>query len=107
MKKVDFKAVKSEIAKLNPSKQELAMNLLDKAEFMASELAKLQEIIKVKGWTEPYKNGANQHGLKKSSEGDIYNTLIKNYISTMKQLNDILPAQDEAHDALIDFLGGE
>lgn len=107
MKKIEFKAVKAEIATLPESKQEIANSVLDKAMFMAAELEKLQEAIKKKGWVEEYQNGANQKGFKKSTEGDAYNTLMKNYNTTIKQLNDILPAKSESGDALLDFLGGD
>lgn len=107
MKKDDFAAVRLEIAGLPQSKQEIAYNLLDKAVFMSDELTKLQKAIKEKGWVEEYQNGANQKGLKKSTEGDAYNILIKNFNSTIKQLNDILPAQTGSGDALMDFLGGD
>lgn len=101
-----FTQVKKEIKKLPKSKQEIANNLLDKAMFMDRELEKLQEILTEKGWTEEYHNGATQSGLKKSSEGDVYNTMIKNYTAVMKALADILPENGEESDELIDFLKG-
>ena len=58
---------------------------------MAESLDELQEIIKEKGFTEEYQNGANQFGVKKCSEVEIYNTMIKNYSSIIKQLVDLLP----------------
>lgn len=85
------------------ARKELLTNLIRKAEFINSELQKLQETIKEKGWVEEYQNGQNQKGLKKSSEGDTYNQLIKNYAMLMRQINDNLPAEKEKEDELTKF----
>ena len=104
----DFRKIEADLKKLPPSKQQLAQKLLDKAKFMDEELEGLQVILKEKGWTETYQNGANQCGLKKSSEGEVYNTLIKSFNTTMKQINDMLDAvvTAEEDDELMAFLKG-
>ncbi|HJA18943.1 MAG TPA: hypothetical protein H9959_03485 [Candidatus Mediterraneibacter ornithocaccae] len=56
-------------------------SLVDEAAFMAASLYELRKIIDEKGYTEEYQNGANQKGIKKCSEVEIYNTMIKNYSS--------------------------
>ena len=56
--------------------------LIDQAAFMAASLYELKEIINEKGYTEEYQNGANQKGVKKCSEVEIYNAMIKNYIKS-------------------------
>lgn len=84
--------------------KELLTNLIRKAEFMHEELLKLQTIIKEKGWVEEYQNGQNQKGLKKSSEGDTYNQLIKNYSAIMRQIIDKLPAETNEDDELTQFM---
>lgn len=61
------------------------------------------------GYTEPYQNGANQSGQKKRPEVDVYNTMIKNYASVIKQLTELLPdskesAKAEAGEALVNFI---
>lgn len=86
------------------AKKELLTNLIRKAEFMHEELLKLQKIIKEKGWVEEYQNGQNQRGLKKSSEGDTYNQLIKNYSTIMRQIIDKLPAETDEDDELTQFM---
>lgn len=72
-------------------KAAVVTRLIDNAAFMAVSLQELQEIINEKGYTEEYQNGEKQKGVKKSSEVDIYNTMIKNFNTTMKQLIDLLP----------------
>ncbi len=85
------------------AKKELLTNLVKKAEFIHEELLKLQETIKEKGWVEEYQNGQNQRGLKKSSEGDTYNQLIKNYAMLMRQITDNLPPEKGEGDELTQF----
>lgn len=68
-------------------------SLVDEAAFMAASLYELREIINEKGYTEEYQNGANQKGIKKCSEIEIYNTMVKNYASVVKQLTDLLPRE--------------
>lgn len=68
-------------------------SLIDQAAFMGASLYQLAEAINEKGYTEVYQNGANQKGIKKSSEVEIYNVMIKNYSSIIKQLTDLLPKE--------------
>ncbi len=86
-------------------------SLIDEAAFMAASLYELRQIIDEKGYTEEYQNGANQKGTKKCSEVEIYNTMIKNYMATVKQLTDLLPkeqakAAETASDGFEEFVGG-
>jgi hypothetical protein len=105
MAKINTKPIKDLINTLPEAKKSVALGLLDKAVFMDEELGKLQKILKEKGWVEHYQNGENQCGLKKSSEADVYNGMIKNYNSTLKQIADLFPAEDKtAGDPLMEFL---
>ena len=70
-------------------------SLVDEAAFMAASLYELRKIINEKGYTEEYQNGANQKGIKKCSEVEIYNTMIKNYSAIIKQHTDLLPKEQE------------
>lgn len=79
--------------KLDEDTQKSVESLVDEAAFMAASLYELREIINEKGYTEEYQNGANQKGIKKCSEVEIYNTMLKNYLSTIKQLTDLLPKE--------------
>ena len=84
-----FTETSHEISLLSGGKRERAERLFEKAAFMDAQMIKLQKILAKKGWTEDYQNGANQKGLKKSSEADVYLALSKNYMAIMKQLNDM------------------
>ena len=89
-----FTKTKARIKELPPERKERALKLLDKAEFMEAELTKLQDVLREKGWTEEYKNGANQYGIKKSTEGEIYNAMIKNYALVLEKLDNLFPKDD-------------
>lgn len=92
MAKLRTKPIKDMISSLPEAKQSLANGLLDKAVFMDGELLKLQKTLKEKGWVEEYSNGATQKGLKKSSEADVYLSMVKNYNSTLKQIAELFPS---------------
>ena len=109
--------IKSEKRKLNEIFKELDENvkktvesLIEEAAFMAVSLAELQEKINEKGYTEEYQNGANQKGVKKSSEVEIYNTMIKNYMAVVKQRTDLIPKENktkgESGDGFEEFVNG-
>ena len=106
MAKLKLKPIREMIDTLPEAKKSIADGLLDKAVFMDNELLKLQKILKQKGWVEEYQNGENQRGMKKSSEADIYNTMIKNYNSTLKQISDLFPDSSGADvkDPLLAFI---
>lgn len=92
-------------SKVEKNKRNVVDRLIENAAFMAEELQKLQEYIKEYGCTEEYQNGANQSGKKKSSEAEVYNTMIKNYSSVIKQLLELLPEEKVKSDELMDFIG--
>lgn len=106
MAKLRLKPIRELIDTLPEAKKSIATGLLDKAVFMDSELLKLQKILKEKGWVEEYQNGANQSGLKKSSEADVYNAMIKNYNATLKQIADLFPENldSEVKDPLLAYI---
>ena len=58
---------------------------------MKVELTNLKKYNVENGIKEFYMNGKGQFGYKESVESKTYNTMIKNYIAVIKQLNEILP----------------
>lgn len=80
--------------KLDEKMQKAVDSLVEEAAFMAASLYELRVVIDQKGYVEEYRNGANQHGIKKCSEVEIYNTMIKNYMSVVKQLTDLIPKKN-------------
>lgn len=82
---------------------DLIRKLIMQAAFMAITLDNLAQKIKENGVTETYQNGANQRGIKKSAEVEVYNTMSKNYAGIMKQLADMLPKETGGGDGFDDF----
>ena len=58
---------------------------------MKVELAHLKRYNIKNGIKEFYMNGKGQFGFKESVESKTYNTMIKNYMNVIKQLNEMLP----------------
>ena len=95
-----IKAEKRKLAgiytRLDPKTKKAVDSLIDEAAFMSASLYELRETINEKGYVETYQNGANQRGIKKCSEVEIYNTMIKNYSSVVKQLTDLIPKKNDS-----------
>ena len=104
-KSKELQKLKKIFKDIEPGKQKTVEKLISNAAFMAESLDELQETIREKGFVEEYHNGANQSGIKKCSEVEIYNTMIKNYSSIIKQLVDLLPNESKnSGDELLDFI---
>ena len=87
------KRISEEKAKLNLLLKDLEedvfnslQSLVDNTAFMAITLEDLQQAINENGVVEEYQNGPNQHGFKESTEVKVYNTMIRNYRSSIKEL---------------------
>ena len=84
--------------------------LIQNAAFMAVSLRELQKIINENGYSDEYQNGRDQSGTKKTPEVDIYNTMIKNFNTTMKQLYEMMPDSGEkkngGDDPLLSYISG-
>ena len=97
------KRIKKEINKykkickdVDENQQKLAEKLIENAAFMAILLQDLQTDINENGITEKYSNGSNQSGVRISAATKVYNSLIKNYNQTIKQIADILNVSVDA-----------
>lgn len=100
LEKIKKNKIKKEITKITKMFSEIDIkiknsvrSLIENAAFMSVTLQDLQDSINKNGVTEEYRNGATQFGIKKSSEVEIYNSMIKNYSSVIKQLTDLLPKE--------------
>lgn len=89
-RKGNIKKLKTLCKKLNEDSRAAISDLMDRIEFLSEQLDILQEHIKIHGVKEEYKNGANQYGFKESVESTIYTKNLKLYLSSVKQLIDIL-----------------
>lgn len=76
---------------MEPDTMKRVIALINNAAFMTITLEDLQLAINKDGGISKYQNGENQFGTKKSPEVEIYNTMIKNLASIIKQLTDLTP----------------
>lgn len=98
--KAKEKKVKKEILRLNRvfksldgNKFATVQSLIRIAAFMAVSLDELQDIINREGYTQEYKNGANQFGIKQSAEVELHIAMTRNHTTVIKQLADLCPAE--------------
>lgn len=84
--KSKFSAICREVGK---DKKKAMETLVNEAAFMGASLFELRQKINEKGYTEEYQNGANQKGVKKCSEVEVYNVMIKNYTAVIRQIMEI------------------
>lgn len=105
--KSEQKKISLIISALPDELQKISEGLVADACFMAEQLEILRDNIDKNGWSEEYKNGANQFGRKSSIEAEAYLKMQKSYASTIKQLTDLLPKQEvaQAGSEILDFLG--
>lgn len=106
---LEIKKLNRLFTKIDVKTKKAVQYLIKNAAFMAITLEDLQETINTNGIVSEYQNGENQWGTKKSPEVEIYNTMIKNYASVVKQLTDLLPKQDKPveDDGFDEFVKGK
>ena len=91
--KKEINRLKKLFKDLEENKKKLAKSLIENAAFMSITLEYLKKDIVKYGVKETYVNGRDQYGFKESIESKTYNTMIKNYMNIIKQLNDMMPEQ--------------
>ena len=108
--KREINKLKKIYSELDEKTKKITISLIENAAFMVITLKELQEQIKINGTVSEYQNGENQWGTKKSPEIEIYNTMIKNHMSIIKQLTDLLPKNSdkkkEVDDGFLEFVYG-
>lgn len=106
--KKEKKNIVSILKKIDKKKLKICDSLIENVAFMCVMLRDLIETIKKKGVKEFYMNGSSQFGYRKRIEVEIYNSMQKNFQTSMKLLIDLLSAEDglddEAKEELKKFL---
>ena len=103
----EFSRIKRILKDIPKNRKDAALSLMKNAAFMTVTLDDLQDEINEKGCISEYKNGENQFGTKKSPEVEVYNAMIKNHSSIIKQLTDLIPGPDKGKiqaDELMEFV---
>ena len=90
LNKQAIKKLTSIFKDLDKNKFSVIKSLIESVAFMSVQLKELEGVIKRDGAIEEYRNGRFQSGLKKSVAVEVYNSLIKNYSTCLKQLIDVL-----------------
>ena len=81
---------------LDENKFKTCAALIDRAAFITISLEDVEAQLNETGWTEPYQNGENQMGMKKSAAADVHISLTKNLNAIIKQLLDLVPPAQKA-----------
>lgn len=101
-KKVDLISIKATIDTLENDKKVLCMSLLNEIIFMQTTLDDLKKQVDEKGVVTKMCQG--KYDIERANPAlNQYNTLIKNYSSCIKQLNELLPKEIESNDNFDDF----
>lgn len=85
--KARLKGLVNEVA---PERLPLADTVIASIAFQRVHLQELESILTIKGFTEEYQNGANQCGIKQSSESQAYTALANTHLKYQKHLVEIL-----------------
>lgn len=95
--KVDLSSIKSTLKEMDSDTARLGLNLLVEAEFMKKTLKKLKKDINEKGVITEMPQG--EYSIDRANPSlTQYNSLVKNYNATIKQIADILPKDDPGND---------
>lgn len=87
---LNIQELKDTFEQLDDNKSKLALSLLDKAEFLEETLSKLQKKVNDDGVVTTMCQGSYE--IERENPAlKSYNTTVKNYTSIIKQVNDMLP----------------
>ena len=103
---IDLDSLRKTFEARTDDKSKLALDLLKRAEFMRTTLVALENKVKEDGVVTEMSQGS--YSIDRENPAlRSYNTTIKNYTSVIKQIVDLLPAQEnqsKAGNALAAFV---
>lgn len=85
---------------LDKNKMTTVASLIESAAFMSVSLRELEVKINESGYTEEYKNGENQFGVKQSEAVKTHLAMTKNLATVIKQLTDLVPPERQKESRL-------
>ena len=92
IKPIDFKSIKKVFNEMDSEKAMLGLALIEELEFMYKTLKELKKELDEKGVVTEMSQGA--YSIERANPAlTQYNAMIKNYQSTVKHLNDLLPKE--------------
>lgn len=92
----ELKRLSAPFASVSDAQRTVIDPLIQNAAFMKVTLEDLQTEIAAEGLIDEYMNGLNQCGKKQSATLQAYNSLVKNYSTVVKMLNNLLPKEIQA-----------
>lgn len=98
---INLKAIADKFNKEEPQGK-IGLTLLDRAVFMQEELKKLEARIAKEGSVTEMCQGS--YTIDRINPAvNAYNGIMKNYSSVIKQLNDLIPVEENENDEFEDF----
>lgn len=91
--KAEKSRLKGIFRELDANQRKIVLQLIDTAAFLSVSLVELQDKINEEGYTEKYKNGQNQFGVKQSEAVKTHIAMTKNLTAIIKQLSDLCPPE--------------
>ena len=102
-KEVDLKSIKMTIDTLENDKKVMCTSLLNELIFMKTTLDDLKKEIEKNGVVTKMCQG--KYDIERANPAlNQYNTLMKNYSSCIKQLNDLLPKEIDNYDTFDEYV---
>lgn len=93
IEEIDLNSIKETIELLDNDRKVLCLSLLDELNFMKTTLNDLRKQVEKNGVVTKMCQG--KYDIDRANPAlNQYNTLIKNYSSCIKQLNDLLPKEE-------------
>lgn len=104
----DIRKLEKTFNNLDGDRKTIGLSLIDELYFMGDTLSKLKKIIDKDGVVENFEQGV-QKFIREHPALKSYNSLIKNYQSMMKQLNEMIPNNSSlgAGDKLGNFMASD
>ena len=97
IEEVDYNSIEMTINNMNNDKKELCISLLNEIKFMYQTLNDLKMKVSEMGVITKMCQG--KYDIERANPAlNQYNTLVKNYSSCIKQLNDLLPDEESTID---------
>jgi hypothetical protein len=78
---------------IDANRLKVVTSLIERAAFYTVSLEDLEAELNANGWTEVYRNGKDQEGVKRSAAADAHISITKNLTAITKQLLEICPAE--------------
>ena len=93
IKSISFKNLKKNFNEMSSEQGMLGLTLIKELEFMRKILTKLKKELQEKGVVTEMPQG--KYSIERANPAlSQYNSMIKNYQSTVKQINELLPKED-------------